>query len=53
VLEAQLAHAKRGDVQQAYDRTEFTDERRVAMQKLADYLDNLRAIGPVEQRKAA
>ena len=28
VLEAQLAHAKRGDVQKAYDRTTFDDQRR-------------------------
>jgi integrase len=43
VLEAQLAHAKKGDVQKAYDRTQFLDERRVAMQRWADYLDELRA----------
>jgi integrase len=42
VLEAQLAHAKRGDVQKAYDRTQFLDERKVAMQSWADYLDRLR-----------
>ncbi|MDQ2640505.1 MAG: integrase arm-type DNA-binding domain-containing protein [Pseudomonadota bacterium] len=53
VLEAQLAHAKRDEVQKAYDRTKFDDARREAMQKWADYLDKLRAIGPVEQRKAA
>lgn len=41
VLEAQLAHAKRGDVQKAYDRTTFDDERRRAMQRWADYLDGL------------
>ena len=28
VLEAQLAHAKKGDVQKAYDRTTFGDDRR-------------------------
>ena len=43
VLEAQLAHAKKGDVQKAYDRTQFLDERREAMQRWADYLDLLRA----------
>ncbi|MHB1896970.1 MAG: tyrosine-type recombinase/integrase [Metallibacterium sp.] len=43
VLEAQLAHAKRGDVQKAYDRTTFGDARRKAMQAWADYLDRLRA----------
>jgi integrase len=53
VLEAQLAHAKRDEVQKAYDRTRFDDARREAMQKWADYLDKLRAIGPAEQRKAA
>lgn len=47
VLEAQLAHAKKGEVQKAYDRTTFTDDRRKAMQKWADYLDNLRAGGNV------
>lgn len=53
VLEAQLAHAKRDEVQKAYDRTRFDDARREAMQKWADYLDKLRAIGPAEQRRAA
>lgn len=42
VLEAQLAHAKRGDVQKAYDRSTFDDRRRQVMQVWADYLDNLR-----------
>lgn len=42
VLEAQLAHAKRGDVQKAYDRTQFLSERALAMQRWADYLDELR-----------
>lgn len=39
VLEAQLAHAKKDDIQAAYDRTKFDDERRAAMQMWADYLD--------------
>jgi integrase len=42
VLEAQLAHAKRGDVQKAYDRTTFDDQRIKVMQAWADYLDNIR-----------
>ncbi len=33
VLEAQLAHAKRGDAQKAYDRTTFDDDRRRVMQE--------------------
>lgn len=43
ILEAQLAHAKKGDVQKAYDRTTFNDDRRRVMQAWADYLDNLRS----------
>ncbi|MFC5581016.1 tyrosine-type recombinase/integrase [Rhodanobacter terrae] len=42
VLEAQLAHAKRGEVQKAYDRTTFDDQRREVMQTWADYLDQHR-----------
>jgi len=42
VLEAQLAHAKKDEIQKAYDRTQFLDERKVAMQCWADYLDTLR-----------
>ncbi|RZF30445.1 DUF4102 domain-containing protein [Paraburkholderia sp. UYCP14C] len=41
VLEAQLAHAKHGDVQKAYDRTTFDDDRRRVMQEWADYIDRL------------
>ena len=33
VLEAQIAHAKRGDVQKAYDRTQFLEERAKVMQR--------------------
>ncbi|HEY0295920.1 MAG TPA: integrase arm-type DNA-binding domain-containing protein [Bordetella sp.] len=45
VLEAQLAHAKKDEIQSAYDRTMFDDERREVMQRWADYLDNQAAIG--------
>lgn len=41
VLEAQLAHAKKDEIQAAYDRTWFDDERRAVMQRWADYLDAL------------
>ncbi|WP_242539998.1 hypothetical protein [Trinickia mobilis] len=41
VLKAQLAHAKRGDVQKAYDRTTHDDDRRRVMQEWADYIDQL------------
>src|SRR6185312_6658592 len=39
VLEAQLAHAKRGDTQAAYDRAGFIEERHRLVQSWADYLD--------------
>ncbi|PJJ96194.1 integrase [Lysobacteraceae bacterium NML03-0222] len=42
VLEAQLAHAKKDEVQKAYDRTRFLQERKTAMQQWADYLDSLK-----------
>jgi integrase len=42
VLEAQLSHAKKGDVQKAYDRTQFIEERHELMQQWADYLDKLK-----------
>lgn len=41
VLEAQLAHAKKGDVAKAYDRTQHLTSRRTVMQAWADYLDSL------------
>lgn len=47
VLEAQLAHVKRGEVQKACDRTTFDDKRRRVMQAWADYLDTLRNDGNV------
>jgi len=47
ILEAQLAHAKRGEVQAAYDRTAFTEARREAMQQWADWLDKLAEGGKV------
>ena len=42
VLEAQLAHAKKGDVQKAYDRTTFNEQRRLVMQAWADRIDKMR-----------
>lgn len=41
VLEAQLAHAKKGEVAAAYDRTQFLEERHAMIQKWADYLDEM------------
>lgn len=41
VPDAQLAHAKKGDVARAYERAQYLDERRKMMQEWADYLDAL------------
>ena len=41
VLEAQLAHAKKDEIQAAYDRTQFLKERHDLMQRWADYLNGL------------
>ncbi|MGY0503957.1 tyrosine-type recombinase/integrase [Luteimonas sp. e5] len=43
VLEAQLAHVKKGDVQRAYDRATFDKKRIELMQLWADYLDALKS----------
>lgn len=56
ILEAQLAHAKKGEVNQAYDRTTFGDDRRRVMQQWADYLDTLRAganVTPIRRKVRA
>jgi integrase len=55
VLEAQLAHAKKDEIQKAYDRTSFVKERKGVMQAWADYLDGLRNYdnGDTKLRRAA
>ncbi len=52
VLEAQLAHAKKGEVQIAYDRTGFVEERQHVMQTWADYLDGTanNAVTPIRRK---
>ena len=42
VLEAQLAHAPKDEVEAAYARVKFREKRREVMQLWADYLDELR-----------
>lgn len=42
-IEAQLAHAEKNAVRDAYNRAEYLPERRRMMQKWADYLDSLRS----------
>lgn len=47
VPDAQLAHAKRGDVARAYDRAKFLAERIKMMQEWASYLDDIAQNGTV------
>jgi integrase len=42
-IEHQLAHAVRDPNGRAYNRTAFLPERRIMMQRWADYLDDLKA----------
>jgi integrase len=42
VIEKQLAHKTKNPLGEAYDRTQFLDERKKMMQDWADYLDGLR-----------
>ncbi|PJF37902.1 MAG: integrase, partial [Phototrophicales bacterium] len=53
VPDAQLAHAKKGDVNRAYDRAKFIDERIKMMQEWADYLDEVSQSGKVLEFKLA
>jgi hypothetical protein len=45
VLEAQLAHAPKDEVEAAYAGVKFREKRREVMQAWADYLDQLKAGG--------
>jgi len=47
VVDRQLAHAQRNQVDAAYDRAQFLDERRKMMQKWADYIDSIANGGQV------
>lgn len=47
VLEAQLAHAPKDEVEAAYARVKFREKRREVMQAWADYLDELKESGKV------
>jgi integrase len=53
VLEAQLAHAPKDEIQAAYARVKFNKQRGAALQRWADYLDKLRnqnAVVPISRR---
>lgn len=43
VVDRQLAHAPRNQIDAAYDRAKFLDERKVMMQDWSDYLEELEA----------
>ena len=52
-IEAQLAHAEKNAIRDAYNRAEYLPERRAMMTAWADYLDGLRAqSGPQSAGKA-
>lgn len=53
VLEAQLAHAKKDEIQAAYDRAQFLEERHALIQRWADYLDALARADKVVTLSAA
>jgi len=56
IIEAQLAHSVRDSLGRAYNRTEFTEQRRAMLQSWADYLDQLRLgdlVGKVASRAPA
>lgn len=53
VLEAQLAHAPKDEVEAAYARVKFKEQRRVVMQAWADYLDKLKGGNVVEFKRKA
>jgi integrase len=54
VLEAQLAHAPKNELDAAYARVKFRDKRRQIVQSWADYLEELKTCSnvPKLQRKA-
>jgi integrase len=53
VLEAQLAHAPKDEVQAAYARVKFKEQRRLIMQAWADYLDGLKVGNVVPFKRKA
>ena len=53
VIEAQLAHSVKDSLGNAYNRTEFMEQRKQMMQTWADYLDVLRSGAQIIPLKAA
>lgn len=52
IIEAQLAHSVQDSLGRAYNRTEFTEQRRAMLQAWADYLDQLRLDGDAVPMRA-
>lgn len=53
VLEAQIAHAKKDEIQAAYDRAQFLEERHQIIQRWADYIDAVQSGAKVIPFKTA
>lgn len=53
VLEAQIAHAKKDEIQAAYDRAQFLEERHQIIQRWADYIDAVQSGAKVIPLKTA
>ena len=53
IIEAQLAHSVRDNLGRAYNRTEFTEQRRAMLQAWVDCLDQLRIAGDAVPMRAA
>ncbi|WP_343851502.1 site-specific integrase [Rhodanobacter soli] len=53
VLEAQLAHAPKDEIEAAYARVKFKEQRRDVMQAWADHLDKLKGGNVVEFKRKA
>jgi integrase len=51
IIEKQLAHKTRNPLGEAYDRTQFLDERRKMMEDWANYIDSLASVGQVVKVK--
>jgi hypothetical protein len=47
VVDAQLAHAKRGSLCEAYDRAKYLTQRKKMMQDWSDYLEEMTSMGKV------
>jgi integrase len=47
VVDAQLAHAKRGSLGEAYDRAKYLTQRKKMMQDWSDYLEEMTSMGKV------